>query len=125
MENLNMAEYRFRDKLPIIDVVRTGVHKDGRSPQAIAKATHGQITEGTIRKWLYGETLRPQYHKVQAVLRAVGIEIKEYWIETGEIVKPNKALEEFYVQQHKRNLAQRRGLKVVNESPKRKKQRRA
>ena len=104
-------DYRFIDKHPIVDILRTAIFDDKRSIQAIAMATHGQITPATIRKWLYGETKRPQYYKITAVLEAVGVVTEHRWRSTGQLVDINPALAKHYADIHKANIAARLGVR--------------
>jgi hypothetical protein len=107
-----MAEdYRFIDKADIIDVIRTGAHGDNRSIDLIAHDTHGKITGNTIRKWLYGQTKRPQYFKVEAVCDVLGIELRPLWRATGQRVTVNPTLAQHYATIHANNLAKRAKIK--------------
>lgn len=82
-----MAEYRFIEKHPIVDILRTAIFEDKRTLVSIIADTNGAVTAATVRKWLYGETKRPQYYKIAAVLEAVGVEIRHVWKSTGEQVR--------------------------------------
>lgn len=62
--------YLWRDKDPIIDVLRTAVSD--------SRLTYGQIhdeggpTAATLRSWFSGKTRRPQFTTVAATVRTVG-----------------------------------------------------
>lgn len=65
-------EYRFRDKDPVIDVLRTIVQtyadiegiKFGRALRQIEKDSGGGLKENTLRGWFYGSTRFPQHRFV-------------------------------------------------------------
>lgn len=100
-------DYRFIEKAPIIDVLRTGIHDDGRGIEEIAAATHGGVTAQTVRKWLFGQTKRPQYYKIAAVEEVLGLEIKHIYSKTGRELVINPSLAEYYVNIHRENVAKR------------------
>jgi hypothetical protein len=65
-------EYRFRNKDPIIDVLRTLVQSyaeiEGvtfaKALKAIERDSNDGLKENTMRGWFYGETRYPQYRFV-------------------------------------------------------------
>jgi hypothetical protein len=97
----------FIDQDPIIDKVRTVVHNDPRSYDGIAHATHGQITGATIRNWLWGNTKRPQWHKVTAVLNACEVDVLTRYRATGLDVIPDQSLAKAYADIHRQNVLAR------------------
>lgn len=66
--------YRFRNKDPIIDLVRTAIADAGVSYQIIEDRSG--VTTQTLRNWFTGPTRKPQFATIQAVLRAIGQELK-------------------------------------------------
>lgn len=62
--------YVFRDKDPIIDVVRTVVQDSGKTYTAISEQSG--VSAGTIGNWFGGDTKRPQFASMNAVLRTCG-----------------------------------------------------
>jgi DNA-binding phage protein len=58
----------FKDKDPIIDILRT-IIKDHHIKTV---AEDSGVTETTIYSWLYGVTKRPQYATLNAVFNAMG-----------------------------------------------------
>jgi hypothetical protein len=62
--------YLFRDKDPVVDIMRTIVQDSGDSYQTIRD--NSGVSTGTLRNWFYGATRRPQFATVQAVARALG-----------------------------------------------------
>ena len=67
--------YRFRDKDPIIDRVRTAIQESGMSYQDIHNKEG--IATTTLYNWMSGPTRRPQFCTVMAVLRSCGVDLKE------------------------------------------------
>lgn len=65
--------YNFRDKDPVIDVVRTVVEDAGKSYAKVERDSG--VTTQTLRNWFYGRTKRPQFATVAAVVRACGKQI--------------------------------------------------
>ena len=62
--------YVFKDKDPIIDVIRTVIQESGDSYQAVSD-TSG-VSVSAINGWLNGATMRPQFCTANAVLRSRG-----------------------------------------------------
>lgn len=61
--------YNFIDKDPIIDYTRTKVFANG-GPSKVARESG--VTYTTLRGWFKGQTKRPQFATVAAVLIACG-----------------------------------------------------
>jgi hypothetical protein len=67
-----MDDYRFKDKDPIIDVLRTIVEtyasiegiKFSRALHNIEEGTNGLLKFSTTKNWFYGATKWPQYRHV-------------------------------------------------------------
>lgn len=66
--------YLFKDKDPIIDLLRTVIKQTGAEFGDIA--VKSGVSENTIRRWFYGDTRRPQHASVVAVARAIGYDLK-------------------------------------------------
>lgn len=64
------ASYMFRDKDPVIDIMRTMV-KDAGIKHAAIRDKSG-VSTTTLRGWFYGKTRRPQFATVQAVAHSLG-----------------------------------------------------
>jgi hypothetical protein len=62
--------YNFRDKDPIIDVLRTARSDAGLSINDAHVSS--DVSEATIRNWEMGRTRRPQFATVVAVARVYG-----------------------------------------------------
>jgi hypothetical protein len=73
MSNLYKT-YMFRDKDPVIDVLRTIMDKERLDLNVVAADAGVAVT--TITAWLYGITRRPQHATVMAVCRAMGYDYK-------------------------------------------------
>lgn len=64
------ASYMFRDKDPVIDIMRTMV-KDAGVKHSTIRANSG-VSPATLRGWFHGKTRRPQFATVEAVARSLG-----------------------------------------------------
>jgi hypothetical protein len=62
--------YRFIDKDPVIDVLRTAQQDANIKPGKIATASG--VSPSTIHGWFYGKTRKPQFATVVAVARSIG-----------------------------------------------------
>lgn len=83
-----MTEYRFLDKDPIIDIIRTAVFKS-RIPIKLI-AAQARIRPATISRWLYGDTRRPQNYTIQAVLTVLGVRTEYTWEDSRTPVLPTR-----------------------------------
>lgn len=69
--------YRFKDKDPVIDVLRTALQHDADSrgvkfSKAAADAAHSSgVSVNTLHNWFFGSTMRPQHASVAAVANAL------------------------------------------------------
>lgn len=66
--------YMFRDKDPVIDAVRTVV-EDSKKPWSQISEESG-VSRQTMRNWFLGDTRRPQFATVAAVVSACGFSIR-------------------------------------------------
>lgn len=78
--------YRFMDKDPIIDFMRTAVKDSGWSYQKLSEETGVSI--GTFYNWFHGKTRKPQYATVMAVTRTLGYGVE--FIKRRGVVVPIK-----------------------------------
>lgn len=67
--------YCFLDKDPIIDLWRSAFVKSGMTYVEVSRISG--ITVGTLKKWDYGETRRPQHLTLAFAFRALGY--TEHW----------------------------------------------
>lgn len=70
-------DYRFIDKDPVIDVIRTVMQRQGNlgSSQIERVSYESGVSAGTIYNWLHGDTRRPQNLSTRFVLEALGVRI--------------------------------------------------
>lgn len=71
-------DYRWVNKDPIIDMLRTEAQRvgniAGHQNNVLPRIAHDAgIGEGTLRNWFFGETKRPQNITTRFVLEALGI----------------------------------------------------
>lgn len=81
-------DYRFIDKDPVIDVIRTEMGRMGNlSGEQINRVAYDSgISPSTIHGWLTGDTRRPQSLTTRFVLEALGVSIK-YVREDGTSIR--------------------------------------
>lgn len=84
-------DYRFINKDPIIDVIRTAMQRKGNlGPEQIRRTAHGAgVHPGTIDNWLNGDTRRPMNLTTRFVLEALGVSIR-YVDDSGIAIKQPK-----------------------------------
>jgi len=68
------CSYNFRDKDPIIDRLRTLIRDQQVSYSDIEKDSG--VSAQTLWHWFSGETRRPQFATVMAVVRALGYDLQ-------------------------------------------------
>lgn len=75
---MSQVDYRFIDKDPIIDIIRTAMQRTGNaSPEQINRVAYDAgIHPGTLHNWLNGDTRRPLSITTRFVLEALGVTIK-------------------------------------------------
>lgn len=66
--------YLFKDKDPVIDMLRTAMQKEGMSFKDIADISG--VSKNTLANWFYGDVKRPQHATVTAVARALGYDFR-------------------------------------------------
>lgn len=84
-------DYRFINKDPIIDVIRTAMQRRGNcDPRQIHQTAHDAgVHPSTVDNWLNGDTRRPMSLTSRFVLEALGVTIT-YVDESGKNIKPPK-----------------------------------
>jgi transcriptional regulator with XRE-family HTH domain len=65
--------YNFVDKDPIIYRMEQAIKDSGASYREIEQASG--VTSQTLHAWFYGKTKRPQFATLNAVARAIGLEL--------------------------------------------------
>lgn len=81
-------DYRFVDKDPVIDVIRTEMQRYGSlNHEQLARVSYESgVSESTIRNWLFGDTRRPWSLSTRFVLEALGVKI-QYVREDGTSIR--------------------------------------
>lgn len=69
-----LKTYRFKDKDPVIDQLRTALKDSGMSYRELADGSG--VTVQTLYNWFDGSTKRPQFATAMAVARALGMDFK-------------------------------------------------
>jgi transcriptional regulator with XRE-family HTH domain len=74
---MSKDDYRFIDKDPIIDVIRTAFQRKGNlSPEFILKTSYGSgVSASAINGWLFGDVRRPWSLSTRMVLEELGVTI--------------------------------------------------
>jgi hypothetical protein len=88
---MSKDDYRFIDKDPIIDVIRTAFQKKGNLSHAqILKVSYDSgVSASAIDGWLFGDVRRPWSLSTRMVLEALGVEIG-YTFDDGTTLDPPK-----------------------------------
>jgi transcriptional regulator with XRE-family HTH domain len=87
-------DYRFVEKDPVVDLIRTTIHDSRRNLKDIAKDAY--VSPSTISKWLYGEVSRPQNFTIFKVCKALNIKVEYVYSDSGNAVIPQPELVEKY-----------------------------
>jgi transcriptional regulator with XRE-family HTH domain len=66
--------YRFIEKDPVIDRVRTIVQDEGLYKNLTAVHEISGVSATTLHNWFHGDTRRPQHSTIAAVLSSLGYE---------------------------------------------------
>src|SRR5262245_16537743 len=83
---IKYKSYIFRDKDPVIDILRTAIKDSGLSYKAVHEESG--VATGTLTAWFSGDTKRPQFATVNAVARGLG---KEFVLVDSKHVKRTTA----------------------------------
>lgn len=84
MANIRVLRtYRFVDKDPVIDQMRTVLSDEGLIERLGIAATLSSLSPSTLRNWFHGDTRRPQHASIMAVMTSVGYENK--WVRSRRI----------------------------------------
>lgn len=71
--------YNFVDKDPVIDKVRTIIKREGLKHSEIEKLSG--VSAQTLHNWFEGQTKKPQYCTIMAVVSALGY--KQMFVKRG------------------------------------------
>jgi transcriptional regulator with XRE-family HTH domain len=85
---MSRDDYRFIDKDPVIDVIRTEAQRYGNlgHDQLSKLAYESGVSISTLHNWFNGDTRRPQSLSTRFVLEALGVSIK-YVREDGTSIR--------------------------------------
>jgi hypothetical protein len=85
-------DYRFIDKDPVIDVIRTAFQKKGNlSHEQILRVSYDSgVSASAIEAWLFGDTRRPQSLSTRFVLETLGVAVG-YTFDDGTTMGTPKA----------------------------------
>lgn len=98
--------YNFIDKDPIIDQTRTVLQSTLGAEKFIGRAARlSGVSNSTLRNWFEGDTRRPQYATVAAVLSSVGYDLTPK--------KDQKIDEEAELKKAMNWIAQKRNFAIV------------
>jgi transcriptional regulator with XRE-family HTH domain len=75
--------YRFLDKDPVIDRLRTMMHDEGLNEHKSAMISG--LAPGTLMNWFRGETRRPQFASIKAFSGALGYDMTFVKFRIGEL----------------------------------------
>lgn len=73
MKFLGYKTYRFKDKDPVIDVLREAIRIAGWSLERVS--LESGVPVGTLYAWFHGDTRYPRHCGVQAVAKSLGKEL--------------------------------------------------
>lgn len=103
-----MSDYRFIDKDPVIDVIRTEAQRYGNLSNAQLEklSIESGVSVSTLYNWFNGQTKRPQSLSTRFVLEALGVAIK-YVREDGTTIRQPQAQMKSKAEQDKIHKADR------------------
>jgi hypothetical protein len=78
-----LRTYRFVDKDPVIDELRTIVNDEGLSKRLASVATLANLHPSTVKNMFHGATKKPQNATVMGIITALGYERK--WIKARKL----------------------------------------
>lgn len=87
-------DYRFIDKDPVVDMIRTAIHDSGRSLKDISGDSF--VSSKTLSKWIYGEVKKPQSFTIFKVCKALRIRVEYVYTDSGSSVLVKEDLIEKY-----------------------------
>lgn len=73
--------YRFRDKDPVIDEIRTLIRDEGLIKRLNIVSQLSGVATSTVDGWLFGDTISPQNRTLMAVTTSLGY--KRTWSKDG------------------------------------------
>lgn len=79
--------YRYKDKNPVIDKIRTIVQDEGLFKKLEVLHQLSGVSRTTLDNWFHGETKNPQHHTIAAVVTSLGYEETFQRVKTIELDK--------------------------------------
>ncbi len=79
-----MSDYRFIDKDPVIDLIRTAYHEGSFKIKDVAAKS--RVHPNTISRWLYGDVKRPQNYTIMRVMEVMGYRLAYLDCDGNELV---------------------------------------
>lgn len=127
---MSKNDYRFVDKDPVIDVIRTAFQRKGNLSQAqIDKVAYGSgVSASAIHGWLFGDVRRPWSLSTRFVLEELGVEIIYHFDDGTNIEKPkpkmiSKAAQQAILKKDEEREAERKKKRKAKSKTKTKKER--
>ena len=71
-----LRTYRFLDKDPVIDQMRTVLQDEGLFTRLRIAADIASLSRATLDNWFHGETRRPQFASIMSLMTSLGYENK-------------------------------------------------
>ena len=123
-------DYRFVDKDPVIDVIRTELQRVGNlNHEQLARVSYQSgVSESAIKGWLFGDVRRPWSLSTRFVLEALGVTIQYVRDDGTNIRQPEmqmipKAEQERILREERKRVAERVREKQLERKRKKKKER--
>lgn len=73
-----LRTYRFMDKDPVIDEIRTALQDERLMERLGIAADLASLSPSTLRNWFHGDTRKPQFASAMAIMSSIGYEHK--WV---------------------------------------------
>lgn len=97
--------YRYRDKNPVIDKIRTIVQDEGLFKKLEVLHQLSGVATSTLDNWFHGETKNPQHHTIAAVITSLGYEETFQRTKTIELDKELEIAKRWLEQQKEKQQA--------------------
>lgn len=69
-----LRTYRFIDKNPVIDIIRTAIQDEGLIKKLQVVADLASLSRTTIPGWIHGDVRDPRHSSIMAVMTSLGYE---------------------------------------------------
>jgi hypothetical protein len=96
--------YRYKDKNPVIDKMRTIAQEEGMYSKKQRGLLHqiSGLATSTIDGWFDGETRNPQHHTIAAFITSLGYEETFQKVKTIDVDKELEAAADWILREEKR-----------------------